>query len=428
MPAPDASAASRTAFHWQGLDRHGRPQSGVLAAGDAALARALLRRQGIRVARIRAADGLASMAGDGASGRRPRSAQGLSPGAAHGRIPEKQVVLFTRQLATMLQAGLPLLQALDIAIRGAGATAMAALLRAIRNDVSQGESLHAALGHHPRHFDALFCNLVRAAEEAGMLDTMLERIAGYREKSLALKGKVRSALAYPCAVMLVAVVVTLVIMLWVVPAFEQMFHNFGAELPLLTRIVMQVSRLLAQWWPWLLAAIGMLGAAGLHAWRRSPGMRAATQRASLRLPVFGQLLRKAAIARWSRTFGTLFSAGIALVDALETVAGAAGNIAYADASLAIRDAVRNGASLHAAMEQTGVFPDLAVQMAAVGEEAGALDAMLGKIADMNEREVDDAVAALTSLMEPIIMVVLGILIGGLVIAMYLPIFRMGSVV
>ncbi|TWC68503.1 type II secretion system F family protein [Herbaspirillum sp. SJZ099] len=425
MPAPDASGASlpasRSAFHWQGLDRHGRAQSGVLAASDAALARALLRRQGIRVARIRAADSAAAE-------RRPRAAQGPFPGSTRGHIPEKQVVLFTRQLATMLQAGLPLLQALDIAIRGAGATPMAALLRAIRNDVSQGESLHAALGRHPRHFDTLSCNLVRAAAEAGMLDTMLERIAGYREKSLALKGKVRSALAYPCAVMLVAVVVTLVIMLWVVPAFEQMFRNFGAELPLLTRIVMQVSRLLAQWWPWLLAAIGMLGAAGLHAWRRWPGMRAAAQRASLRLPVFGPLLRKAAIARWSRTFGTLFGAGIALVDALETVAGAAGNVVYADASLAIRDAVRNGASLHAAMEQTGVFPDLTVQMAAVGEEAGALDAMLGKIADLNEREVDDAVAALTSLMEPIIMAVLGILIGGLVVAMYLPIFRMGSVV
>lgn len=414
MPAPDA--ASRPSFHWQGLDRQGRPQSGVLAADDAALARALLRRQGIRVARIRAIEAQSK------PGRHP------SAGSTRGRIPEKQIVLFTRQLATMLQAGLPLLQALDIAIRGAGATPMAALLQAIRNDVAQGESLHAALGRHPRHFDALFCNLVRAAEAAGMLDTMLERIAGYREKSLALKGKIRSALAYPCAVVLVAAVVTLVIMLWVVPAFEQMFHNFGAELPLPTLIVMRISHLLAQWWPWILAALAVLGIAARHTWRRSPGMRAAAQRASLRLPLFGPLLRQAAIARWSRTFGTLFGAGIALVDALETVAGAAGNIVYADASLAIRDAVRNGASLHAAMEQTGVFPDLAVQMAAVGEEAGALDAMLGKIADLNEREVDDAVATLTSLMEPIIMAVLGILIGGLVIAMYLPVFRMGSVV
>ncbi|MBO9536843.1 type II secretion system F family protein [Herbaspirillum sp.] len=418
MPTPDA--APRTTFHWQGLDRQGRPQSGVLVAGDAALARALLRRQGIRVARLRAADGSAE----------PQAKPGQRAGAglARGRIPEKQIVLFTRQLATMLQAGLPLLQALDIAIRGAGAAPMASLLRAIRNDVAQGESLHAALGRHPRHFDTLFCNLVRAAEAAGMLDTMLERIAGYREKSLALKGKVRSALAYPCAVVLVAAVVTLVIMLWVVPAFEQMFHNFGAELPLPTLVVMKISRLLAHWWPWLLAALALLGVAGRQAWRRSPGIRSTAQRASLRLPLFGPLLRQAAIARWSRTFGTLFGAGIALVEALETVAGAAGNIVYADASLAIRDAVRNGAALHAAMEQTGAFPDLAVQMAAVGEEAGALDAMLGKIADLNEREVDDAVAALTSLMEPIIMAVLGILIGGLVIAMYLPVFRMGSVV
>ncbi|WP_343587915.1 type II secretion system F family protein, partial [Herbaspirillum sp.] len=263
MPTPDA--APRTTFHWQGLDRQGRPQSGVLVAGDAALARALLRRQGIRVARLRAADGSAE----------PQAKPGQRAGAglARGRIPEKQIVLFTRQLATMLQAGLPLLQALDIAIRGAGAAPMASLLRAIRNDVAQGESLHAALGRHPRHFDTLFCNLVRAAEAAGMLDTMLERIAGYREKSLALKGKVCSALAYPCAVVLVAAVVTLVIMLWVVPAFEQMFHNFGAELPLPTLVVMKISRLLAHWWPWLLAALALLGVAGRQAWRRSPGIR-----------------------------------------------------------------------------------------------------------------------------------------------------------
>ncbi|KAF1036010.1 MAG: putative type II secretion system protein F [Herbaspirillum frisingense] len=249
----------------------------------------------------------------------------------------------------------------------------------MRRDVSQGESLHTALARHPRRFDALFCNLVRAAEQAGMLDTMLERIAVYREKSLALKGKVRSALAYPCTVVLVALVVTMVIMLWVVPAFEQMFHNFGAELPLPTRIVMETSRLLGRFWPWLLAVLAISAVLGMQAWQRSERLRMQAQRASLRLPLFGRLLRQAALARWSRTFGTLFGAGIALVEALETVAGAAGNVVYAEASLAIRDAVRNGASLHAAMEATGVFPDLAVQMAAVGEEAGALDAMLGKI-------------------------------------------------
>lgn len=417
MPAPESGA--KPSFHWQGLDRHGRPQSGVVAAADAALARALLRRQGLRVARIRAADGAAPGV---------RATAPSASAAVPGRIPEKQVVLFTRQLATMLQAGLPLLQSLDIAIRGAGSGPMAPLLRAIRADVSNGESLHVALGRHPRSFDALFCNLVRAAEQAGMLDAMLERIAGYREKSLALKGKVRSALAYPCAVVLVAVAVTTVIMLWVVPAFEQMFHDFGAELPLPTRIVMQLSRLLGRFWPELLAALAALAGGGALAWRRSARLRERLQRASLALPLAGPLLRQAAIARWSRTFGTLFGAGIPLVETLETVAGAAGNIAYAEASLAVRDAVRNGASLHAAMERTGVFPDLAVQMVAVGEEAGALDAMLAKVAELNEREVDDAVAALTSLMEPIIMAVLGVLIGALVVAMYLPVFRMGSVV
>ncbi|NUU02127.1 type II secretion system F family protein [Herbaspirillum robiniae] len=427
MPAPESGSA-RNRFHWEGLDRNGRPQQGALDAADAASARALLRGQGIRVARLRA--GAGAVAGHAAS-LPPSSASRADRSPSHSsrrRIPEKQIVLLTRQLATMLQAGLPLLQSLDIAIRGCASGALAGLVRAVRHDVSHGESLHAALARHPRQFDALFCNLVHAAEQAGMLDTMLERIATYREKSLALKGKVRSALAYPCAVVLVAIVVTSVIMLWVVPAFEEMFRNFGAELPLPTRIVMAISHFLGASWHWLLAAIVVLALCGVHAWRRSPRVRAVAQRASLKLPLFGPLLRQAAIARWSRTFGTLFGAGIPLLEALETAAGAAGNVVYAQASLAVRDAVRGGASLHAAMQAAGVFPDLAVQMVAVGEEAGALDAMLAKVAELNEREVDDAVGALTSLMEPIIMAVLGILIGGLVVAMYLPVFRMGSVV
>ncbi|MBP0598495.1 type II secretion system F family protein [Herbaspirillum sp. LeCh32-8] len=418
MPAPETHAG-RTRFQWHGLDRQGQPQSGTLAADDEALARALLRRQGIRVGRMRVAS--------------PESSQGsiaaaASARVARARIPEKQIVLFTRQLATMLQAGLPLLQALDIAARGAGAGPLATLLRTVRADVMQGESLHAALGRHPRHFDSLFCNLVHAAEQAGLLDSMLERIAAYREKSLALKGKIRSALAYPCAVVVVAVVVTAIIMLWVVPAFEQMFRNFGAELPLPTRIVLEASRLFGRCWPGLLGGIAIVAVAAVQAWRRQPAWRAQVERTSLRLPLFGPLLRQAVIARWSRTFGTLLAAGVPLLETLETVAGAAGNAAYAEASLAIRDAARNGASLNAAMQASGVFPDLAVQMAAVGEEAGTLDAMLIRIAELNEREVDDAVATLTSLMEPFIMAVLGVLIGALVAAMYLPVFRMGSVV
>lgn len=327
MPAPDRTT-SASQFRWEGLDRHNRPQRGVIQASDEAQARARLRQQGMRVARLRRAERAADLDNGPAPAANPATAR------TRGRISAKQIALFTRQLATMLRAGLPLLQSLDIAIRGAGQSALATLLDDVRQAVARGESLHAALARHPRQFDALFCNLVRAAEEAGMLDSMLERIALYREKSLALRGKVRAALAYPCAVVLVAIIVTVVIMLWVVPAFEQMFQQFGAELPLPTRIVMATARLLAQHGPWLL-------------------------------------------------LGTLV---------------------------------------------TGVFPDLAVQMTAVGEEAGALDAMLSRIADLNEREVDEAVTALTSLMEPVIMAVLGVVIGGLVVAMYLPVFRIGAVV
>jgi len=393
-----------------------------MQASDEAQARARLRQQGMRVARLRREERAAGPDNSPAPASNPATAR------TRGRISAKQIALFTRQLATMLRAGLPLLQSLDVAIRGAGQSALAALLADVRQAVARGESLHAALARHPRQFDALFCNLVRAAEEAGMLDIMLERIALYREKSLALRGKVRAALAYPCAVVLVAIIVTVVIMLWVVPAFEQMFQQFGAELPLPTRIVMATARLLGQQGPWLLLGTLVSGVLAALAWRRYLPLRLAAQRLSLSLPLFGTLLRQAALARWSRTFGTLFGAGIALVEALETVSGAAGNVVYADASLAVRDAVRNGASLHAAMQATGVFPDLAVQMTAVGEEAGALDAMLARIADLNEREVDDAVTALTSLMEPVIMAVLGVVIGGLVVAMYLPVFRMGAVV
>jgi len=393
-----------------------------MQASDEAQARARLRQQGMRVARLRREERAAGPDNSPAPASNPATAR------TRGRISAKQIALFTRQLATMLRAGLPLLQSLDVAIRGAGQSALAALLADVRQAVARGESLHAALARHPRQFDALFCNLVRAAEEAGMLDVMLERIALYREKSLALRGKVRAALAYPCAVVLVAIIVTVVIMLWVVPAFEQMFQQFGAELPLPTRIVMATARLLGQQGPWLLLGTLVSGVLAALAWRRYLPLRLAAQRLSLSLPLFGTLLRQAALARWSRTFGTLFGAGIALVEALETVSCAAGNVVYADASLAVRDAVRNGASLHAAMQATGVFPDLAVQMTAVGEEAGALDAMLARIADLNEREVDDAVTALTSLMEPVIMAVLGVVIGGLVVAMYLPVFRMGAVV
>jgi len=428
LPAPEPSPAlparPQTPFDWEGLDRQGLPRRGVILAHDVALARAALRRQGVRIARI----GVAA----GTSGGRPgtiSSTRRIASRPAHRRrragIGDQQVAAFLRQLATMLQAGLPLLQALDIA-RGDGAADMAALLQTVRADVAAGESLHAALARHPRQFDPLVCHLVRAAEQAGMLDTMLERIALYREKSLALRGKIRAALTYPCAVLVAAMLVTLVIMLWVVPSFEEMFRSFGAELPWLTQAVMAISRALGRHWPVLLGvlALGMVGAGWL---RRQAWARAAWQRASLSLPLAGRLLRQAAIARWSRTFGTLFGAGIVVVEALESAAGSAGNVVYAEASHAMREAIGQGSTLQAAMRNTGVFPEMTIQMLAVGEESGALDAMLARVAELAEREVDDAVNALTSLMEPIIMAVLGILIGALVVAMYLPIFSMGSV-
>ncbi|EJN02846.1 type II secretion system F family protein [Herbaspirillum sp. YR522] len=415
-PAPSTSSAARQRpFEWEGLDRQGLPQRGTILAHDVALARAALRRQGLRVARIGAAG---TRGGAAATTRR-------ATGRARGRISDKQVAAFLRQLATMLQAGLPLLQALDIATDD-GRGEMAPLLQAIRADVAAGESLHAALARHPRQFEPLVCNLVRAAELAGMLDSMLDRIALYREKSLALRGKIRAALAYPCAVLAAAMVVTVVIMLWVVPSFEEMFRNFGAELPWPTRVVVTLSRGLARHWLPLLGALVLAGV-GARLLLRRPGVRQAWQRASLSLPLAGGLLRRAAIARWSRTFGTLFGAGIVVVDALESAAGSAGNIVFAEASLAMRRAVGHGTTLHAAMRDSGVFPEMTVQMVAVGEQSGALDAMLARVAELAEREVDDAVNALTSLMEPIIMAVLGILIGGLVVAMYLPIFNMGSV-
>jgi len=406
-------------FDWHALDRHGQPGQGRLAARDVEAARSLLRQQGLRV--ISLTPVAPAQAADGAAPS-PRPA-----GKSGTGISDKQVVLFTRQLATMLQAGLPLLQSLDVAARGA-APPLAKLLHAVRRDVAQGESLHGALGRHPRLFDALLCQLVRAAEEAGMLDTMLARIADDREKALALRGKLRSAMSYPCAVVLVAVAVTAVLLLWVVPSFAQMFGNFGAPLPLATRVVIGLSGWLARYWPWWLGALTAVALGAAPAWRRLPRLRDAVQRASLRLPLLGALLARAALARWSRTLGTLLAAGIPLIDALATAAGCAGHVVHAQGSLAARDGVRNGMTLHAALRGSGAFSELAVQMVAVGEETGALDAMLLRLAAFAEREVDDAVASLTSLLEPFIMAVLGLLIGALVVAMYLPIFSMGSVV
>ncbi len=391
-------------FIWEGKDTSGRLQQGELRAGSPAAAGVLLKRQGIAVTRIRRKFVLRTR-----------------------RISDKDLCVFTRQFATMLKAGLPLLQAFDIVARGHANPAVRRLVLDIRADVESGSSLATAFGKHPRYFDGLFCHLVAAGEQAGMLEPVLARLATYREKGLALRGKVRSAMFYPAAVLAVAVAVTAVIMVWVVPEFKAVFDDFGAELPLPTLIVMGLSDFLVEWWLVILGGLVGAGVLFYRAWQRSPSLQAAVDKFVLRLPLLGTILTKAIVARWSGTLATMFAAGVPLVESLDSVGGASGNAVYHEATQRIASVVRGGSSLATAMQQAQVFPAMAVQMVAIGEESGALDDMLRKVAEFYEAEVDAAVASLSSLLEPLIMVVLGVLIGGLVIAMYLPIFQLGSV-
>ena len=341
---------------------------------------------------------------------------------------DKDITLFTRQLATMMKSGVPLLQAFEIVGKGHSNASVQKLLMQVKTDVETGSSLKQAFEKHPLYFDALFCNLVGAGEAAGILDSLLDRLATYKEKILAIKSKIKSALFYPIAIIVVAVVITAVIMIFVIPAFKQVFTSFGANLPAPTLIVMAISDFFVKWW-W-----AIFGGAGLAIWgffytlKRSRPLQILMDRLFLRVPVFGELIRKATIARWTRTLATMFAAGVPLVEALDSVAGASGNYEYWTATKKIQADVSTGSSLVVAMQSVEVFPNMVLQMVAIGEEAGSLDAMLSKVADFYEAEVDDAVEALSSLMEPMIMVVLGTLIGGMVIAMYLPIFKMGQVV
>lgn len=393
-------------YHWEGKDRKGKTLKGEIRANGEAVVNATLRRQGIQVLKIKKQSKLANK----------------------GRVTEKDVTLFTRQLATMMRAGVPLLQAFDIVGKGHPNPAVSKLLADIKNDVETGSSLSAAFRKHPLHFDNLFCNLVAAGEQAGILDALLERLASYKEKILAIKSKIKSALVYPASILVVAFAITTVIMIFVVPAFKELFSSFGADLPGPTVMVIKLSDLFVEWWWAIFATLG----GGLwfffYTWKRSQAMQATMDRLLLRAPIFGELIRKATIARFARTLSTMFAAGVPLVEALDSVAGASGNKVYYDASKKIQSEVSTGTSLTSAMENTKVFPSMVLQMTAIGEESGALDSMLGKVADFYEGEVDDAVAAISSLMEPVIMVVLGVLIGGLVIAMYMPIFKMGKVV
>jgi type IV pilus assembly protein PilC len=392
-------------FTWVGQDRGGKTVRGEIRATGEAQVNALLRRQGIKVVEI----------------KKQKRGRG-------GKVTEKDVTLFTRQLATMLKSGVPLLQAFDIVAKGHGNPAMAKLIYDVRTEVETGSSLKQAFEKKPLYFDALFCNLIGAGETAGILDTVLERLASYKEKILAIKSKIKAALFYPLAIVVVAFVITAVIMIFVIPAFKQVFANFGADLPTLTLLVIAFSDFFVEYWWLIFGAIGGALYGFFYAWKRSEKVQIVMDRVLLRVPVFGDLIRKSAIARWTRTLSTTFAAGVPLVEALESVGGAAGNYEYLVATRRIQAEVATGASLNSAMQGTDVFPNMVIQMVSIGEEAGSLDTMLSKVADYFEQEVDDAVAALSSLMEPMIMVVLGTLIGGLVVAMYLPIFKLGAVV
>jgi len=394
-------------FAWEGKDKRGARIKGKSLAPDETTLRAELRRQGIAPSKIR------------------KQSQVLKAG---GRVNAADIAVFSRQLATMLTAGIPLVQAFEIVGNGHEKPAMQKLILDVKADVEGGTSLHEALGKHPLYFDDLYVNLVESGEQAGALESLLDKIATYKEKSEALKKKVKKALFYPAAVLAVAVIVTIVLLVFVIPQFEAIFKTFGADLPAFTQMVIGLSRFVQDQGVFLAAAIGGAVYAFFYFHKRSKAMRQFLDRASLKVPIIGPILNKAAIARYARTLSTMFAAGVPLVEALESVAGATGNIVYETAVLKMRDEVSTGQRLQRAMEGVGLFPNMVVQMIAVGEESGSLDEMSGKVATFYEAEVDNAVDAMSSLLEPLIMVILGVLVGGLVIAMYLPIFKLGSVV
>jgi type IV pilus assembly protein PilC len=392
-------------FSWEGRDRGGKIIRGDMRASGEAVVQSSLRRQGVTPLKIK------------------RQRAGLG-----GKVTEKDIALFTRQLATMMKAGVPLLQSFEIVSKGASNPAVAKLLNEIKTEVETGSALAAAFRKYPLYFDALFCNLVAAGEQAGILESLLDRLASYKEKILAIKSKIKSALFYPVSIVAVAIIITAVIMIFVIPAFKSVFSSFGADLPAPTLLVMAISDyFVANWYIIFPVMIGAIWGF-LEAWKRSVPVQIFMDRLMLRLPIFGDLVRKSSIARWTRTLSTMFAAGVPLVEALDSVGGAAGNYVYHAATKQIQGEVATGTSLNAAMQNANVFPSMVIQMCAIGEETGALDAMLSKVADFYEAEVDDAVEALSSLMEPIIMVVLGTLIGGMVVAMYLPIFKLGAAI
>jgi type IV pilus assembly protein PilC len=399
------SATKESIYAWEGKDKSGKKVKGELRAGGEAIVNVTLRRQGIMVTKV----------------KKKNYTSGKS-------ITDKDISLFTRQLATMMKAGVPLLQSFDIVGKGHANPSVSKLVLDLRADIETGTSLNQAFRKFPLYFDPLFCNLVGAGEQAGILEDLLTRLAIYKEKTIAIKGKIKSALFYPISILAVAFVVTAVIMIWVVPAFKDVFKSFGADLPAPTLFVMAISDFFVKYWYAIFGAVFGSIYMFFQAWRRSLEMQRVMDRILLQAPIFGAVIRKATIARWTRTLATMFAAGVPLVEALDSVGGASGNAVYLDATKKIQNEVSSGTSLTVAMQNADVFPNMVTQMVSIGEESGSLDAMLGKVADFYEEEVDEAVASLSSLMEPLIMVILGVLIGGLVVAMYLPIFKLGAVV
>ena len=403
--ARKGAVVQESTYLWTGKDKSGKTIRGEVRANGEAQVNATLRRQGIKVDSV----------------KKQRRVGG-------GSVNDKDITLFTRQLATMMKSGVPLLQAFDIVGKGHEKPAVSRLILDIKNDVETGSSLKQSFEKHPLYFDALFCNLVGAGEQAGILDSLLDRLASYKEKILAIKSQIKSALFYPISIIVVAFVITAVIMIFVIPAFKSVFASFGAELPAPTLFVMAISEYFVQYWWLIFGGIGFGGYFFFYTWKRSIKMQIIMDRVMLRLPVFGDLIRKSCVARWTRTLSTMFAAGVPLVEALDSVAGASGNHEYYIATKKIQGEVATGSSLTGSMQNVGVFTNMVVMMVSIGEESGSLDSMLSKVADFYEAEVDDAVSALSSLMEPIIMVILGVLIGGMVVAMYLPIFKLGQVV
>jgi type IV pilus assembly protein PilC len=407
--AQAAAKQKNDTFSWEGMDRKGKKVKGEMDGASVAIVNAMLRRQGINPSKVR---------------KKPKALFG----GGKKKIAAKDISIFTRQLATMIAAGIPIVQAFEIVGKGHENPSVRDLLGSIKSDIESGTNLTSALSKHPLQFNALYCNLVQAGEAAGILDSILDELATYQEKIEGIKSKIKSALFYPVAVIIVAFIITTILLVYVIPQFESLFTSFGGDLPALTRFVIDLSEFFQKTWYLMFGGIMGTVAAMSYSYKRSPKMQHAFDRMLLKAPVVGDIVRKATIARFCRTLATMFAAGVPLVEALDSVAGAAGNAVYTEGTMAIKVDVSGGVQLVTAMTSTGLFPNMVCQMVAIGEESGELDTMLGKVADFYEGEVDDAVEGLTSLLEPIIMAFLGVVIGGLVIAMYLPIFKMASTV